>query len=73
MISKRYMITWLSPNTIMITRPWVSKTKINVLTYNFGWRLYKNIKKFLGKRPIFQPSHMQDLMDDGNDIYKPTK
>jgi hypothetical protein len=29
--------------------------------------------EFLGKRPIYQPLHIRDLMGDLDSVYKPTK
>jgi hypothetical protein len=39
------------------------------LPRNFGWGLYEMIVEFLGTRPIFNPPHMWDIMDDANCIY----
>jgi hypothetical protein len=42
--------------------------KVRVAT-TFGQGLYEMITNFLGTHPIFNPPHMQDLMDDVDGNY----
>jgi len=40
------------------------------LPHHFGCDMYEMIHDFMGNRPIFNPPHVRDMMDDGDENYK---
>jgi hypothetical protein len=40
------------------------------LLQNFSYTLYDMVMEFLGNRSVFEPPHMIDLMDGGNNLFK---
>jgi hypothetical protein len=63
-------ITTCKEHGIMKIIGGVHRTKLLCICFSVSTKtFYNTILKFMGKRPIFNPSHIQDLMKEFNHIF----